>query len=130
MKRIVVDTNAWLRFFLNDIPEQKNSVVTLLRQAKESEIILLVPQIVIFELHFILDTYYHHSKSEIISVLKPLVSSEYIELESKEAFVATFSFYSSASSLSFVDCFLLAKSQLENAELFTFNKQLKKASVQ
>lgn len=56
MKHYVVDTNAFLRFLEGDIPTQKREVEILLEQANKGEVKLFVPQIVIFKLHFIIDT--------------------------------------------------------------------------
>lgn len=125
MKKIVVDTNPILRFFLNDIPKQKASFEDLLYQAKEHKILIIIPQIIIFELNFILDKYYHFSKLDIIDRLKVLVSTEYLEVESREDFIYALTLYS-ANSIDFVDCFLVAKAQNLNADLFTFDQKLKK----
>ncbi len=125
MKHIIIDTNAFLRFFLNDIPAQKIIVENLLRRAKNSEIVINVPQIVIFELHFVLDKYYEYEKNDIIDRLKVLVSSDYLDIESREIFIPALNFYKNMT-ISFVDSFLYCKSQIEQAELFTFDQKLQK----
>ena len=125
MKHFIIDTNAILRFLLNDIPEQKAIVEKILVKAKNNEIKLTVPQIVIFELNFILDKYYHFSKESIIETLKVVVSSDYLQIESKDVFITAFFLYSTTSN-SFVDCFLMGKVQIEKAEFFTFDAKLKK----
>jgi predicted nucleic acid-binding protein len=48
MKQKVVDANCFLRFLLNDIPEQAEEVEKLLSEAKNSKNTLFVPQIVLF----------------------------------------------------------------------------------
>lgn len=125
MKQFIVDTNAILRFFLNDIPTQQKAIEKLFQRAKRSEITLLVPQIVVFELNFILDKYYRFNKEKIINTLKPLVSADYLEVESKEVFIPALTLYDN-STASFVDCFLLCRAKLEKAKLYTFDKKLKK----
>jgi len=123
-KKVIVDTNAFLRFLLNDIPEHKKEFERLLQKAKKSHIELVVPQIIIFEIHFILDSYYHFSKEEVIEKLKSLLAANYLFVESREVFDKALTLYST-QTLSLADCFLLATAEIEHAELFTFDKKLK-----
>lgn len=125
MKSVFIDTNAILRFLLNDIPQQKNIVENLLKQAKKGEIKLTVIQIVIFELDFILRKYYHFSKEEVIEKLESIVGTDYLNVESKEVFIPALELYSN-SVVSLVDCFLVCKAKNKNAQIFTFDKDLKK----
>lgn len=125
MKTLVVDTNVVLRFFLNDVPHQKQEVDDLLGKAKSGSIRLIIMQINIFELHFALSKYYQFDKSSVIDVLKSLIATDYIEIESREAFGLALELYNSYN-IEFVDSFLLASLQMQNAELFTFDKKLKK----
>ena len=66
MKIYYVDTNVFLRFLLNDIPAQYAIVEELFNKAKNEKVKLVVPQIIIFEIQFVLATLYHLSKPEII----------------------------------------------------------------
>ncbi len=124
MKTVIIDTNALLRFILNDIPVQKQAVEKLIQKAKKGQLSLLIPQIIIFELHFILDKYYNVMKEDIITTLHTLVSTKYIQIESRDLFLKALTQYKT-STISFVDCFVYIKAQSEDAELFTFYKKLK-----
>ncbi len=124
MKTIILDTNALLRFLLNDIPEQSDQVTQLLKNARIQNITLIVPQIVIFELVFGLLRFYKISKSKVIEILNALFSSEGISFEDRAIFEEALLMYET-ENLSLVDCFLFAKSKQENTELFTFDKKLK-----
>ena len=126
VKKCILDTNCFLRLFLNDIPEQANQVEEVLEQAKKKKVEIFVPQIILFELHFALEKYYHFPKDEVIDKLKTLVATEYLKVESQEIFSTALTLYTQAST-SFVDCFLLAQSQKEKAELFTFDQKLRKS---
>src|SRR3989344_165304 len=120
MKKILIDTNGYLRLLLNDIPNQANQVEFLLQQAKKGEIKVLLPEIVIFELVFALTKYYRFSKEEIVDKIESLISSTYIQVESKRMFVKTISLYPK-SNVSFVDCFLRSTAETHSASLFTFD---------
>lgn len=124
MKKFVLDTNALLRFLLNDIPAQKNEVRKLLVEARNGKILLSIPSIVIFEINFVLTTHYHQTKDEIIEKLESLVALPYLDIQSKTIFGITIDLYK-RTSVSFVDCFLFAEAENQEAELFTFDKKLK-----
>lgn len=124
-KYYIVDTNVLLRLLLQDIPSQYNQAKKLFADAKNGKIDLIIPQIIIFEINFALEKYYHLEKEEIIDKLKSLVSAEYIQVESRELFISALSLYGSVTG-SFVDCFLLSVVKAKDAELFTFDKKLGK----
>lgn len=123
MKQVTVDANVFLRLLLNDIHLQVKEAEKLLEQAKKSTIKLHVAQIIIFELNFILDKYYNLPKIEIIDKLKSVVQTPYLEIQDREVFIDALKIFSD-SNISLADSFILAKSKIENWELFTFDKQL------
>ena len=125
MKKIVIDTNGYLRLLLNDIPEQADQIEELLKQAKKDEIQVILPQIIIFEMLFILEKYYYLSKEDALNKVESLVSIGYVDVELKEIFLESISLYRD-NSVSFVDCFISTSAQKCGAELFTFDKKLKR----
>jgi predicted nucleic-acid-binding protein len=114
MRRIIIDTNGFLRVLLDDIPEQANQVESVLKRASKGELEVFLPQIIVFEIIFALDKYYRLDKKELIDKVESLVSIGYIEVESKEVFIQSLDLYK-RSSISFVNCFLLSKARDENA---------------
>lgn len=123
MKQVIVDTNALLRFLLNDIPQQKKEVEKLLRQAKQNKITLCILPIVIFEIDFTLRKYYQFDKEKVIDKLESIVGTDYMQVEQKEVFFEVLKLYR-VTNISFVDCFLLLQAESRGAELFTFDKKL------
>ena len=128
MRTIIIDTNSILRFLLDDIPEQNAEVQKLFRQAKKTNLEIIVSEIVIFEIHFILEKYYLFRKEEIIEKLGIIVSSNYLNIESRELFISALKLYRK-NNISLVDCFLLVKAEIENAELFTFDDKMKAVKI-
>lgn len=124
MKRFIIDANAFLRFLLDDIPEQKKAFEELLQKAKRKEVVLFVAQIVISEIDFILEKYYQFSKEETINKLKSIISTYYIEVQDRECFKRAIELYGQ-ENISFADCFLLSKAEIEKAEVFTFDRKIK-----
>lgn len=125
MKRFVIDTNGFLRFLLDDVPGQSNKIEELLNKAKKGEIQIFLPQIIVFEIVFILEKYYQINKDGVLDKIESLVSIKYIEVESREIFLESISLYRD-NPVSFVDCFIFASAQKNSAELFTFDKKLNK----
>ena len=128
MRRVIVDTNALLHFLLNDVPAQRKTVEKLLRQARNKEVLILVPQIVIFEMEFTLRKYYLTPKDKIIEKLQPIVTMNFIEIENRQPFIMALGYFA-GYNISFVDCFLLARSRIEGYELFTFDKKILRAGL-
>lgn len=125
MKSVVLDTNAFLRFLLNDVPAQAAEVSNLFNRAKAKQVKVFIPQIVLFEIHFALDKYYKLSKDEVIQKLGTLLATQYLKIQDKEVFKQTLEIYK-LKNLDFVDCFIKAMSKETDSRLFTFDKNLKK----
>jgi uncharacterized protein len=127
MKPIIIDANAFLRFLLNDIPTQKEEFKRLTESTKKSGKILIVPQIVIFEINFILDKYYKTPKEDIIEKIESLLSASYFKVQNKDIFKNAISIYKK-ENISLEDSFILCYARELGGELFTFDKKLKKLS--
>lgn len=127
MKKYVLDTNAFLRLFLNDIPQQANLVENLLKKAKNAEATIYLPQIIIFEIAYALDKYYNFPKDEVIQKLKSIVISPYLKIQNREIFKETIKTYNN-QTISLPDCFILQFAKYKDCELFSFDKKLKKIS--
>lgn len=125
MKKILLDANAILRPLLNDIPKQVEQIKKLTVQAQKGKIVLLVPEVIVFEVHYSLLKYYKLDKNTVAGMLESVVSAEYWQVESKNIFQPALNTYKN-NNLSFVDCFLKAKSEAEAAKIFTFDKKLRK----
>lgn len=123
MSKLVVDTNIFLRWLLNDIPKQADEVEKLFQEAKKAKKKLIVPQIIIFELAFALDKYYHFPKREVIDKLKSLLATGYIKIQDREIFKEAISFFG-RKNVSLVDCFIINFAKQHKANLFSFDRNL------
>ena len=122
-----IDTNIFLRLVLNDVPKQADKAEALLKKAKKGLVKILVPQIIIFEMEYALSKYYKFPKGEVIDKLESLLSTPYLTVQDGDIFRKSLRGYKD-KSLSLVDCFLLAKAEIEGARIFTFDKDLAKRS--
>lgn len=127
MNQYIVDANAFLRLFLNDIPNQADQVEDLFEKAKGGKAELLVLQITVFEILFALDKYYHFPKQNIIEKLKSIISSSYLKVQNREIFKKAVEIFEK-ENLSFADCFLVSYGIHKDIPLFTFDKVVDKLS--
>ena len=127
MKIFVPDTNIFLRYFLNDLPEQADLAKQYFEKAKKEEIKLIVTSITIFEVIFALDKVYKFEKTKIIELIKAIVSASYLEIEEREVFLRALKLYSSAN-VDFVDTFVFSKAKSLDGEVISFDKDIKKLS--
>lgn len=125
MSKVVLDTNAFLRILLNDIPTQADRIGELFEQGKKKQKILIVPQIIIFEITFALNKYYHFSKEETVEKLKSILTASYLRIQNREIHKRAIEIFE-RENISLTDCFLFFYAKKKNAELFTFDQQLKK----
>lgn len=128
MRELILDTNIFLRLILNDIPKQADEVEKLVKKAKRGDIKLLIPQIIIFEIEYALSKYYKFPKSKIIDKLEAILAAPYFFIQDGNVFRESFKNYKK-SNFSLVDCFLAAKSEVEEVQIFTFDKDLSKLTT-
>lgn len=60
-----VDTNVFLRFLTNDLPEQAAAVEALFRRAEAGEVRLATNTMVVAEIVWVLESYYHLGRSDV-----------------------------------------------------------------
>ena len=124
MNKLLIDTNALLRFLLKDIPEQTSKVRNKFKEAKKGKLEILVPQIVIFEIVYVLSKFYGFSKIRVVEGIETILASTYLTIEDREIFMESIKLYK-IQSISFVDCFSLCKAKHHEISIFTFDKKLK-----
>jgi len=126
---IFVDTNYFLRFILRDVEDQYRIAKQLFTQAVQTKIKLFTSLLVIFEIYWVLRTFYGKEKNEIPRVLGKICQLDFIEFEGRMIFVEALSFYQK-SNLDLVDSYnlILAKSK-GITEFKTFDAKLARAFI-
>ncbi len=125
MISLVVDTNALLRFLLNDIPSQAVQIQQKIEQAKLGKYSLIIPQIVIFEIDFALTKAYRFQKIDVAKNLKKIITAKYLQVDQDDIFTEALDLYRD-KNLSLPDCFIKIYAKKMNAQILTFDKNLKK----
>jgi uncharacterized protein len=79
-ERAFVDTNLFLRYITNDVPEQADAVEALLRRAGAGEITLVTSSLVICEIVWTLGSYYRLSRTAIREQVLAILNTAGLEV--------------------------------------------------
>ena len=112
---MTLDTNAILRYLLNDIPEQAEKNAQLIENGSKS-----YPEI-IAEVVYVLVKLYSVPREKISEIVAPITYE--IEFDNADVVRDALSNYS-RTKFDFVDCLLIARNQILGEEIFTFDKKL------
>lgn len=122
----ILDTNVLLRFLVGDNAAQQKRAEHWLKEAADGKRIIIVSAIVIAEACFVLESFYRHSRGEIADALEVFLAERWLHVEDRDILLGIWPWYRQGAH--FVDSFLCAKAQTENAEILTFDKKLSKQS--
>lgn len=127
MKSYFVDTNYFLRLLLRDNEKQFKTVYSLFQQAIKDEGKLFTSTVVIFEINWVLFSFYQKNKSYIISYLEKILKMTFVDIENREIFVRAIDIFKSSISLDLEDCYNISLyKHLKLQEFATFDKKILK----
>lgn len=123
---IFVDTNIFLRFVLKDNLQQYKEARQLLRKGAGREVELFTSTVAIFEVYWVLKSFYQKNREEISKILRQILSFGYISIDNKAALSFAVEYYSK-TSFDLADCFHLFYAQENKAGKFaTFDEKLQR----
>ena len=122
MRRVLVDTNAWLRYLLCDNDIQYKEMGLLMKKMKKGEVELILTNEVVLEICYVLKSFYKIDKEKISKELSNLVLVKGIVANS--IWKAVLPIYSQ-KNLSLLDILMKCLASSNGWELFTFDKKLK-----
>lgn len=121
MAKNLLDTNLIIRFLVNDDPSKVSQVEKLLRNNKNKNILL---DTVIAEIVWVLTSYYELDKEDIIEKMQALIHVDTIECNT--LLISRALLLWEIHTISYIDAYLVAVSQLGNMTLYTYDQKLKK----
>ncbi|RMD64454.1 type II toxin-antitoxin system VapC family toxin [Candidatus Parcubacteria bacterium] len=74
-EHVFIDTNVFLRYILNDVPEQADAVERLLHRAARGEIALITNSMVIAEIVWTLESFYRVPKEQVQRVVLGILNT-------------------------------------------------------
>ncbi|MBL7078175.1 PIN domain-containing protein [Candidatus Shapirobacteria bacterium] len=122
---ILIDTNLILRLLIGDIPIQLKKSQQLFKKIENKKITGLISILVINELIWILEKFYHQKKSEYIPLILRLISLKNTKiLEIKKQELIQILRKMKDANLDFTDLYLLFSSQKLKNKIASFDKKL------
>ncbi len=123
---IFVDTNYFLRFFLNDVSSQQFQVKELFMEASEGKVKLFTSTIVFFEMYWVLKSFYKKTKPELVEILRGLFELKFIKFQDRLILDKCLGLFDK-SKLSLEDCYNIFYAKSKVAKRFkTFDIKLEK----
>jgi len=74
VRSVVVDANVVVSFFVDRHPKQRDAADALLHQAEEGEIAAIIPQFVIFEVTYVLQSQYGYTGERLASLIRDVIA--------------------------------------------------------
>lgn len=124
MSKNLIDTNLIIRFLVNDNPKKVSRVEKLLKDKNNKNILL---DTVVAEIIWVLSSYYSLNKPDIVEKIKALIHVDTIECN---AFLINRALTLwEEYSISYIDAYLAAVSELGNITLYTYDQNFKSISA-
>ena len=124
MKKYFVDTNVFMRYLLNDVPEQADRVEKILDKAEKGKIRLVTGPPVFFELAWTLKSFYEMKKNEIYKCLLSIAGIPGLEVADIDVITESLEVYKE-HSVEFSDAYISVLSKKLNTDgVITFNKKI------
>ncbi|MBC7080608.1 MAG: PIN domain-containing protein [Methanothrix sp.] len=104
MMRCFVDTNVFLRYLTDDVPEQASHVEDLLRKAKNGELTLVTSALVVAEIVWTLESYYGLPKDTVANKVTAILNTPGLEVEHAHLIAEAVVLYA-AENVDYADAF-------------------------
>ena len=124
MKNEVVfaDTNLFLRFLTNDVPDKAKAVHQLLLQAAQGDISLITTSIVIAEIVWTLESFYKETKENIQKMVLSFLNTPGLEVDNGDLVIRALRRYVD-KNIDFIDAYNAAWMEIhEITTIYTFDQ--------
>ncbi|MEK7619791.1 MAG: PIN domain-containing protein [Patescibacteria group bacterium] len=123
-KTSLLDTNVLVRFLVGDNEQQKAKAIEWFREATIGKRTIIVKPMVVAETVFVLESFYKHTREDIMSSLLPFIAMPALTVEEQDTLLYLWTDF--LNGLHFVDAYLLTSARLAGTDLLTFDRDLLK----
>ncbi len=74
MRSVVVDANVIVSFCVDRHPKQRDAAEALLNEAEEGEIVAVIPQFVVFEVAYVLQSQYAYTSDRLAALIRDVIA--------------------------------------------------------
>lgn len=122
-KAVFADTNLFLRYLMNDDPQQADAVEKVLRKAASGEFKLIANPLIMAEIVWVLEKAYELDRFTIRKSIFAIVNTPGIEIDAADLVTAAIDIYAS-KNIDFVDAFSACWMQARNIDaVYTFDQR-------
>ncbi|NCJ06397.1 PIN domain-containing protein [Synechococcales cyanobacterium C] len=123
IERAFIDTNLFLRYLTNDLPEKADCVEDLLQRAALGEIILVTTSLVIAEIVWTLTSFYGLSREQIRDRVLAILNTPGLEIAEFDLLIEAATNYA-AKNVDFIDAYNAAwMVQQQISTAYTFDRK-------
>ncbi len=117
-----VDTNIFLRFLVNDIPQQADACEAIFRKAVAGEEALYTTDMVIAEIVWVLESYYELSRSEVRTKVEKIINTPGLTCDNSDILINAIAIYDE-KRIDFIDAYNAGILKVkEIGEIYSFDK--------
>ena len=125
-ERIYADTNIFIRFFADDMPEQTKISKKILKGLLEDKYELYVCNLVFAEIVYVLESYYKLDKKDILDKMFAILKFKNLVVENKSIIVEALEIYND-KNIDFTDAYMACHARKAGCNrLFSFDKDFTK----
>ncbi len=120
---VFLDTNIFLRYLTNDLPQQADAAESLLLKAETGELKLITSSLVVAEIVWTLTSYYRLPKEDIRQKILAILNTPGLEVEDSRLILQAVNWYAE-KNVDFLDAFnasWLAEKGIET--VYTFDQK-------
>jgi uncharacterized protein len=123
-----VDTNIFLRFLVNDIPQQADACEAIFRKAVAGEEALYTTDMVIAEIVWVLESYYDLSRSEVRTKVEKILNTQNLTCDSKETIICALVLYDE-KRIDYIDAYNACIIKMKGiGEIYSYDKHYDRLS--
>ena len=104
MAEFFIDTNIFLRFLTNDIPEQAQSVEDVLKQAERGGVDLYTSALTLAEIVWTLESYYELPREDIRDKVIAILNTPGLQVEEADSLAQAVTLYADLN-IDFIDAY-------------------------
>ena len=121
--RVLLDANIIVRFFEGDKAIHYEQSVSIIRDISIGKTKALLLDLIVAEIIYVTRRVYKREKSEIVQVLKEIISMPSLYVENQLLLFNALDIYTS-TNIDFADAMLCAKKHLEGVEVLSFDRKV------
>jgi predicted nucleic acid-binding protein len=124
----LVDTNIFLRFLVNDIPQQADACEAVFRKAVAGEEALYTTDMVVAEIVWVLESYYELPRSDIRAKLEKILNTPNVTFDNKETIIHALVLYEE-KGIDYIDAYNACIIRMKGiGEIYSYDKHYDRLS--